>query len=116
MSDRYKDEIEKILEDNPDLPKNGLSQNDLQEPLGGQIVSLFHLARNRKIGFLSAINALGFSVLCLLGFMATKFNLFAVLGVVFLVVSYLIFIWPTSFKVSRFFVGKLNSWFKWPFN
>ena len=47
MSDRYKDEIEKILEDNPDLPKNGLSQNDLQEPLGGQIVSLFHLARYR---------------------------------------------------------------------
>ncbi len=56
MSDRYKNEIEKILEDTPDLPDAPPEPIASEESFYSQMLSLFHMSRDRKFGSVSAFN------------------------------------------------------------
>jgi len=56
MSDRYKNEIEKILEDTPELPDAPLEVVGPPESLYDQMLSLFHMSRDRKFGSVSAFS------------------------------------------------------------
>ena len=111
MSDRYKNEIEKILEGSPDLPKEPPIQDETIESFRDQVGSLFRHARNRKLGSMSAFNILVVSITSFTLFFLTKINLFAVIGIGCLLVSYLTFIWPTSLGRPRSYFDKFMSWF-----
>ena len=112
MPDRYKDEIEEILEGSPNLPDQPLEQNESTESFKDQLVFLFFDLRNRKIGSVSAFNILIGSVVFFALFFATKVNLFAVIGIGCLLVSYLTAIWPTSLRSPRLYFDKVLFWFK----
>lgn len=109
MSDRYKNEIEKILENTPNLPEEQPILADSQKSNRDQIVHLFHLSRERKLGSVSSFTLLVLSGLLFFGFMGTKFNLFAVLSVTFLLLSYLTYVCPISFWRPRMIWTKFMS-------
>ncbi len=111
MPDRYKNEIEKILEGSPDLPNQSLIQDEATESFKDQVGSLFFDFRNRKIGSISAFNILIVSIIFFALLLVTKVNFFAVLGTGCLIVSYLTFIWPTSLRWPRQYFDKLLFWF-----
>ncbi len=111
MSDRYKNEIEEILEGSPNLPDQPLIQDDSTESFKEQLISLVYDARNRKIGAISSFNILIASVILFALFLVTKVNLFAVIGIACLLVSYITFIWPTSLRRPKLYFDKLLSWF-----
>ena len=111
MSDRYKNEIEKILEGSPDLPEEPPIQDETIESFRDQVGSLFRDARNRKLGSMSAFNILVVSIVFFTLFFLTKINLLAVIGIGFLFGSYLTFIWPTSSERPRSYFDKSMSWF-----
>ena len=110
MSDRYKNEIEKILEDTPNLPDAPLEPIGPQESFYNQAISLFHMSRDRKFGSVSAFNMFVLSIIIFAGFFITKVNLLAVFGISSLIVSYLTFVWPTSFKRPTILLGKFGAW------
>jgi len=110
MSDRYKNEIEKILEDTPNLPDAPSELIGSQESFYNQAISLFHMSRNRKFGSVSAFNMFVLSIIVFAGFFITKVNLLAVFGISALIVSYLTFVWPTSFKRPTLLLGKFMTW------
>ena len=112
MSDRYKNEIEKILEGTPDLPEQPMVEDEPDESLKDELVALFFDARNRKIGSISAFNISIASIVLFALFFVIKVNLFAVAGIACLLVSYLTFIWPTSLQRPRLYFDNLLSWFK----
>ena len=112
MSDRYKNEIEKILEGTPDLPEQPMVEDEPDESLKDELVALFFDARNRKIGSISAFNISIASIVFFALFFVIKVNLFAVAGIACLLVSYLTFIWPTSSRRPRLYFDNLLSWFK----
>ncbi|MED5410277.1 MAG: hypothetical protein VYE36_06520 [Chloroflexota bacterium] len=112
MSDRYKNEIEKILEGTPDLPEQPMVEDEPDESLKDELVALFFDARNRKIGSISAFNISIASIVLFALFFVIKVNLFAVAGITCLLVSYLTFIWPTSLQRPRLYFDNLLSWFK----
>lgn len=112
MSDRYKNEIEKILEGTPDLPEQPMVEDEPDESLKDELVALFFDARNRKIGSISAFNISIASIVFFALFFVIKVNLFAVAGIACLLVSYLTFIWPTSLQRPRLYFDNLLSWFK----
>ena len=112
MSDRYKNEIEKILEGTPDLPEQPMLEDEPNESLKDELVALFFDARNRKIGSISAFNISIASIVLFALFFVIKVNLFAVAGIACLLVSYLTFIWPTSLQRPRLYFDNLLSWFK----
>ena len=110
MSDRYKNEIEKILEDTPELPDAPLEVVGPPESLYDQMLSLFHMSRDRKFGSVSAFNMFLLSMIFFAGFFIIKMNLFAVFGISSLIVSYLTFVWPTSLNRPGMFLNKLMTW------
>ena len=112
MSDRYKNEIEKILEGTPDLPEQPMVEDEPDESLKDELVALFFDARNRKIGSISAFNISIASIVFFALFFVIKVNLFAVAGIACLLVSYLTFIWPTSLQRPRLYFDNLLSRFK----
>ena len=112
MSDRYKNEIEKILEGTPDLPEQPMVEDEPDESLKDELVALFFDARNRKIGSISAFNISIVSIVLFALFFVIKVNLFAVAGIACLLVSYLTFIWPTSLQRPRLYFDNLLSRFK----
>ena len=112
MSDRYKNEIEKILEGTPDLPEQPMVEDEPDESLKDEVVALCFEARNRKIGSISAFNISIASIVLFALFFVIKVNLFAVAGIACLLVSYLTFIWPTSLQRPRLYFDNLLSWFK----
>ena len=110
MSDRYKNEIEKILEDTPDLPDAPPEPIASEESFYSQMLSLFHMSRDRKFGSVSAFNMFVLSIIFFVGVFITKVNLLAVFGISSLIVSYLTFVWPTSFKRPTILLGKFGAW------
>ncbi|PZC42324.1 MAG: hypothetical protein DK303_001090 [Chloroflexi bacterium] len=110
MSDRYKNEIEKILEDTPDLPDEPPEAIGPEESFYSQMISLFHMSRNRKFGSISAFSMFVFSIIFFIGFFITKVNLLTVFGISSLIVSYLTFVWPTSFKRPIILLDKFVAW------
>jgi hypothetical protein len=110
MSDRYKNEIEKILEDTPDLPDEPPEPIGLGESFYSQMISLFHMSRNRKLGSISAFNMFVLSIIFFAGFFITKVNLLTVFGISSLIVSYLTFVWPTSFRRPIMLLDKFVAW------
>ena len=110
MSDRYKNEIEKILEGSPDLPDEPSIRDEYIESFTDQLRFLFVDSRNRKLGSMSAFNILIVSIISFALFLVTKVNLFAVIGIGCLLVSYLTFIWPTSLQRPRLYFDKFMSW------
>ena len=109
MSDRYKNEIEKILEGTPDLPEQPMVEDEPDESLKDELVALFFDARNRKIGSISAFNISIASIVFFALFFVIKVNLFADAGIACLLVSYLTFIWPTSLQRPRLYFDNLLS-------
>ena len=110
MSDRYKNEIENILEDTPELPDAPLEAIGPQESFYDQILSLFHMSRDRKFGSVSAFNMFLLSLIFFAGFFIIKMNLFAVFGISSLIVSYLTFVWPTSLNRPGLFLNRFMTW------
>ena len=110
MSDRYKNEIEKILEDTPELPDAPLEAIGPQESFYDQILSLFHMSRDRKFGSVSAFNMFLLSLIFFAGFFIIKMNLFAVFGISSLIVSYLTLVWPTSLNRPGMFLNRFMTW------
>ena len=110
MSDKYKDEIEKILEDTPDLPSAPPEIIGSEESFYGQMISLFHMSRNRKFGSISTFHMFVLSIIFFVGFFITKVNLLTVFGISSLIVSYLTFVWPTSFRRPIMFLDKFVAW------
>ena len=74
MSDRYKNEIEKILEGTPDLPEQPMVEDDPAESFKDELVALFFDARNRKIGSISAFNISIASIVFFAVFFVIKVN------------------------------------------
>ena len=110
MSDRYMNEIEKILEDTPDLPDAPLEPIGPQESFYDQMLSLFHMSRDRKLGSVSAFNLFVLSIVFFAGFFIIKMNLFAVFGISSLIMSYLTFVWPNSLKRPSILLNKFMTW------
>ena len=110
MSDRYKDEIENILQSTPDLPEEHSVTENSPESIRDHIINIFYLSRERKLGPLSSFSSLALSGLAFLGFMVTKFNVLAVLSITFLLVSYLTFVCHIFLQRPRVIRNRFKSW------
>lgn len=110
MSDRYKDEIENILQSTPDLPEEHSVTENSSESIRDHIINIFYLSRERKLGPLSSFSSLALSGLAFLGFMVTKFNVLAVLSITFLLVSYLTFVCHIFLQRPRVIWNRFKSW------